>query len=330
MTIGSSALRRFAGLAFAFAGMVAAACATAQNYPDKPIRIIVPFAPGGGSDVVGRLIAQKLNARWKQPVIVENRPGAGGAIGADMVAKAMPDGYTLLLSDSSAVTMNPALYPNLPYAARDLIPVAKVATFSLVLLVPANSSSKSVDDIVAMDKAKPGSLSAGSAGPGTSPHLTLELMNSVAGTRLTHVPYRGGGPALIDLIGGQLDLTFSGVSANTMQIINNGKVKALAVTASTRLASLPDVPTVAESGFPGFEAISAQTLFAPAGTPPKIVNKLNAEVSAILRLLDVVELWAQMGHLPVTDENQEQLAAWFAKESVKWSSLIRKRNIKAD
>jgi tripartite-type tricarboxylate transporter receptor subunit TctC len=310
--------------------LAAAMPASAQSFPQKPVRIVVPFAPGGGSDVLARAIGQKLAARWKQPVVVDNKPGAGGALGADLVAKSVPDGHTLLVSDSSAVTMNPFLYPKLPYGAKDLVPVAQLATFSLVLLVPQNSPATRLADLVAQDKAKPGSLSGASAGAGTSPHLVLEMLNAVAGTKFVHVPYKGGGPAMVDVIGGQVDFIFNGLSANTMPMITGGKVKALAVTTSSRVASLPNVPTVAESGFPGFEAVSAQTLFAPAGTPPAIVQQVSQEVGRILREPDIAEQWKKSGYLPVADETPEQLAGWFARESAKWSRLIQDRNIKVD
>jgi tripartite-type tricarboxylate transporter receptor subunit TctC len=247
-----------------------------------------------------------------------------------MVAKAQADGYTWLVSDSSALTMNPSLYPKLPYAAKDLVPAVHLATFSLVLLVPASSPAHKVADLVAMDKARPGSLSGASAGNGTSPHLVLEMVNAQAGTKITHVPYKGGGPAMVDVIGGQVDLIFNGLSANTMPMISGGKVKALAVTTTKRIPSLPNVPTMAESGFPGFEAVSAQTLFVPAGTPPEIVRKLNTDIAKILHAPDVVDKWNQAGYLPVVDESPEQLAAWFAKESGKWGRLVRERNIKVD
>jgi tripartite-type tricarboxylate transporter receptor subunit TctC len=324
-------LPRRALIALACASCLAAAVpAMAQGFPQRPVRIIVPFATGGGSDVLARAVGQKLSMRWKQPVIVENKPGAGGALGADYVAKSPADGYTLLVSDSSAVTMNPFLYPKLPYAAKDLLPVVHLATFSLVLLVPANSPANKVADLVAMDKAKPGSLSGASAGAGTSPHLVLEMFNAAAGTRIVHVPYKGGGPAMVDVIGGQVDLIFNGLSANTTPMITNGKVKALAVTTPTRVASLPNVPTMAESGFPGFEALSAQTLFVPAGTPATIVHQMNQEVARILREPDIVEQWNKAGYLPVTEQSPEQLSTWFARESAKWSRLIHERNIRVD
>lgn len=321
--------RGFLGVTAATAAAVWAP-AHAQATADKTIRIIVPFAPGGGSDVLARLVGQKVATAWGQTVIVENRPGAGGALGADAVAKAAPDGLTWLVSDSSAVTMNPFLYPKLPYAARDLTPVSTLATFSLVLLVPPNSPARSVAELVALEKARPGSLSGASAGNGTSPHLVLEMMNAMAGTRFVHVPYKGGGPAMVDIVGGQVDLIFNGLSANTMPMITSGKARALAVTTPQRIASLPDVPTMIESGYAGFEAVSAQTLFVPAGTPPDAVRRIHGAVAQVLRTPEIVERWKQSGYLPVADETPEQLAGWFARESDKWGRLVKQRNIRLE
>lgn len=304
--------------------------AVAQSYPSKPIRVVVPFAAGGGSDNVARAVMPALSEALKVPVVIDNRPGAGGAVGAEIVATSPPDGYTLLLSDSSAITMNPFLYPTLPYQAKDLVPVINLATFALVLLVPPDSPAKSVRDLVAMDKAKPGSLNAASSGNGTSPHLTLEMMNSTAGTKIAHVPYKGGGPAFVDIMAGRVDLFFSGLSLSSMPLISSGKLKALAVTTATRVPSAPTIPTMAESGYPGFEAISAQSLFAPAGTPPEIVRKLNAELTRILRTPAVAERWAQSAYLPVVDQSPAELATWFSRESDKWGKLIREQNIKVD
>lgn len=210
---------------FGAAMLVSAVSAWAQSYPSKPIKLVVPFPTGGGSDSAGRAIADKLAKALNQPVIVENRPGAGGSLGTDFVAKSPADGYTLLLTDASAITINPAIYPRLPYAAKDLIPVINVATFALVLITPTKSPLNSVADFIAADKAKPGSLNGASPGNGSSPHLMLEMMNSMAGTKLVHVPYKGGGPAMTDVVGGQVDFSFSGLSSGAMSMINAGKDK---------------------------------------------------------------------------------------------------------
>lgn len=302
----------------------------AQSYPNKPIRLVVPFPTGGGSDSAGRAIAEKLSKAWNQPVIVENRPGAGGSLGSDFVAKSPPDGYTLLLTDASAVTINPAIYPRLPYAAKDLTPVINVAIFAMVLVVPAKSSLNSVGEFVAADKARPGSLNGASPGNGSSPHLMLEMMNSMAGTKLVHVPYKGGGPAMTDLVGGQVDFSFSGLSSSAMSMISGGKIKPLAVTTASRNANLPQVPTLAESGFPGVDVVSAQSVLVPTGTPPDVIAKLNQEIARILAMPDIKARWAQWGFLPQQPQTPAQVAAWFGQETQKWTRLTRDKNITAE
>jgi tripartite-type tricarboxylate transporter receptor subunit TctC len=224
------------------------------------MRIVVPFAPGGASDILARLIAKELTERLKQPVIVENKPGAGGTIGADFVAKSPPDGYTLLLADSSVLMTFPSLYPNLPYKATDLIPVANVATFGLILIAPASSRFASFTEVIAYDKAQPGKLNMASPGTGSSNHLTLERINAAAGTKIVHIPYKGAGPAINDVIGGQVDMTLASGAASK-PLLDGGKVKALAVTSAKRNPLLPQVPTMAESGLVGFESIAGQGLF---------------------------------------------------------------------
>jgi tripartite-type tricarboxylate transporter receptor subunit TctC len=314
----------FAGIA-----LLGSSTASAQAaWPSRPIRIVVPFAPGGASDILARLIGKELGERLKQPVVVENKPGAGGTIGADLVAKSPPDGYTLLLADVSVVMTFPSLYPNLPYQAKDLIPVANIATFGLIMIAPASSRFNSLADIVAAEKATPGKLNMASPGSGSSNHLTLEQLNSVAGMKIVHVPYKGTGPAINDLVGGQVDLTFASGAASK-PLLDGGKVKAIAVTSSKRNPLLPQVPTIAESGVIGFESIAGQGLFAPAGTPRDIVNKLNGEVNAIIKSKEMQEQWTRMG-IDRAEESPEQFAAWLAKESAKWAVIIRTNNIKAE
>ena len=260
--------RLVAALCMFVAGVaaVASGSAAAQQaaWPSRQIRIVVPFAPGGASDILARLIAKELGERVKQPVIVENKPGAGGTIGADLVAKSPPDGYTLLLADVSVVMTFPSLYPNLPYAAKDLIPVANIATFGLILIAPASSKFNSLSEVIASDKATPGKLNMASPGSGSSNHLTLERFNAAAGTKIVHIPYKGAGPAVNDVVGGQVDFTLASGAASK-SLLDGGKVKALAVTSAKRNPLLPQVPTVAESGLVGFESIAGQGLFAPEG-----------------------------------------------------------------
>jgi tripartite-type tricarboxylate transporter receptor subunit TctC len=243
-----AATRKFVTALFSLVAglaLVGASPADAQSaWPTRPIRIVVPFAPGGASDILARLIAKELNERLKQPVVVENKPGAGGTIGADLVAKSPPDGYTFLLADVSVVMTFPNLYPNLPYQAKDLIPVANIATFGLIMIAPANSRFNSLAEIVAAEKATPGKLNMASPGSGSSNHLTLVQLNNVAGTKIVHVPYKGTGPAITDLIGGQVDLTLASGAASK-PLLDSGKVKAIAVTSSKRNPLLPQVPTIA-------------------------------------------------------------------------------------
>ena len=312
----------------ALALIAVASAALAQPYPSKPVRLVVPFGPGGSADAIARPLADKLGTALGQGVVVDNRPGGLTVIGADLVAKSPPDGYTLLLADSSVVMTFPSLYPNLPYAAKDLVPVANIATFGLILIAPASSKFNTLAEVVAADKAAPGKLNMASPGSGSSNHLTLEKFNSMAGTKLVHIPYKGTGPAINDLVGGQVDLTLASGAASK-PLIDAGKVKALAVTSSKRNPLLPQVPTVAESGFVGFESIAGQRLFAPAGTPRDIVTKLNAEVNAIIAMPQVTERWAQMG-IDRVENTPDQFAAWLARESDQWAVLIRTQGIKPE
>ncbi|MEO5699170.1 MAG: tripartite tricarboxylate transporter substrate binding protein [Casimicrobiaceae bacterium] len=307
---------------------VVASPAALADYPDKPIRVVVPYAPGGASDILARVLGQKLSETLHQPVVIENRPGAGGTIGADLVAKSAPDGYTLLLSDVAVYTIAPALYPKLPYTSTDLAPVINLATFAHILITPANTPLGSFKDMLIQEKAKPGRFNMASSGNGTSTHLTLEMLNSVAGTKLTHVPYKGGGAAIADVIGGQVDMMFIGTPP-AMPLLQSGKLKALAVTTSKRMTALPSVPTVAESGLPGFESIAAQGMFAPAATPRDIIVRLNTEITRIIRLPDVNARWAQLGAEPI-DNTAPQFATWLTSESIKWGKVIRDSGAKPD
>jgi tripartite-type tricarboxylate transporter receptor subunit TctC len=322
---------------FAYACRIAAAAvlaclslvAQAQEYPPaKPVRIIVPFAAGGPSDILARVLAQKLSASWKQPVIVDNRAGAGGSLGAGVAAKSPADGLTLLLSDTAILTISPALYPNLPYAPKEIVPVINLARNWLVLLAPANSSLNSMADIIARDKAKPGSVNYASAGTGSTPHLAAEKLAAAAHVKMLHIPYKGSGPALNDVIAGQVDTMVTSTAA-AMPFIKGGKLKVIAVTSLQRLALLPDARTAAESGLAGFEAVGAQGLYAPAGTTPEYVRKLNAEVAAIIKQPDMQERWTQMA-LSALDNTPEQFAAWLAEQADQWGKLIRDGGIKPE
>jgi len=294
----------------------------------RPVRVIVPFPPGGGSDILARIVAPKLAEALRQPVVVENRPGAGGTVGADAVAKAAPDGLTLLVAEAAVVTISPSLVPSLPYAARDLAPVANLALFAHVLVVPAASRLQSLAQLVAEDRAQPGRFTIASSGNGTSPHLTAELLKQASGLRLVHVPYKGSGPAIADTIGAQVDMIFTGYPS-VASLLKSGKLRAIAVSSAARVKELPQVPTVAEAGFAGVESYISQGLFAPAGTPRELVAKLNAEVLRAMRQPDSLERLAQLGIEP-PEQTAGQYAAWISQATEQWSALIRKAGIKAE
>jgi len=303
--------------------------ALAQDYPpSKPVRIIVPFAAGGPSDILARVLAQKLSASWKQSVIVDNRAGAGGSLGAGIAAKSAPDGTTLLLSDTAILTIGPALYAGLPYTTKDLVPVINLAKNWLVLLAPANSPLNSMADIIARDKAKPGSVNYASAGAGSTPHLAAEKLAAAAHVKMLHIPYKGSGPALNDVIAGQVDTMVTSTAA-AMPFIKSGKLKVIAVTSLQRLSLLPEARTAAESGLPGFEAVGAQGLYAPAGTSADYARKLNAEVAAIIKQPDMQERWTQMA-ITALDNTPEQFSVWLGEQAEQWGRLIKEASIKAE
>ena len=300
----------------------------AQGGADRIVRIVVPFGPGGGSDVLARLIQPKLSETLKTTVIIENRPGAGGTLGAGAVAKAAPDGSVLLLTDASVATIAPALYPKLSYATKDLIPVISLAQFPNVLVAPARLRANTLAELVAQQRSHPEPLSMASSGNGTSTHLTAELLKSVTHLPLTHVPYKGSGAAISDTAGGQVDLLFTGY-ATVAQLIKAGRLKPIAVTSPKRLPELPQVPTVAESGFPGFESWIAQVVFAPAGTPRDLVQKLNLAIAGALRQPDVMAKMRQQGLEPYGN-SPEEFSTWVDGQSRLWARVIRDSGVKAE
>ena len=311
------------------AGLSVVGQAQAQStYPQKPVRLIVPFAPGDASDILARTLGQKLSETTGQSFVIENKPGAGGTLGAELVAKSAADGYTLLLADVAVHTIAPKLYPKLGYTQEQLLPVINLATFAHILITPPASTLKSFADVLALDKAKPGRFSVASSGNGTSTHLTIEMVNMTAATQLAHVPYKGGGAAITDVMGGQVDMMFIGTPP-AMPLIQSGKLKALAVTTTKRMSTLPQVPTVSESGLPQFESIAAQGIFAPAGTPRDVVQKLNTEIAKIIRMPDVRAKWDQLGAEPV-DNTPQQFATWLSSEALKWGKVIQVSGAKPD
>lgn len=307
-------------LLMATLGCSLSANATAEKYPSKPIQLIIPYTPGGNTDILGRLIAQKLGEAWDARVVVENRPGAGGTIGVNMVAKAKPDGHTLALAAFGNIIVAKSLYKDLAYdPINDLDPVILVATPPTILTATSSLPANNVTELIAYGKANPGVLNYGSSGKGTSNHLLAELFSEMSGVKMTHVPYKGSGPAINDLIAGLTQLNFA-PQPLVMSAIKTGSLKALAVTGTERMPMLPDVPTVAESGLPGYEGVGWFGLVAPKGTPPDIIHKLNAEVNRILNSPDVRKRLTDEGAKPVGGSPED------AKRSIsdgiaKWKGL---------
>lgn len=304
--------------------------AAAQDYPgNKPIKLVVPFPAGGGTDIFARVIGNKLAETLKWVVVVDNKPGAGGNIGIDAVAKSPPDGYTIGLGQTSNLAINPTLYAKLPYdPLKDLVPIVLVADAPLVMVVPANSPFKTVADVVAAAKKKPGDVTFGSPGNGTVAHLTGELFQTAAGVKFQHIPYKGSAQALTDLMGGQVQIYMSSIPT-ALSHIKGGKLRALAVTSPKRVPSLPDVPTISEAGYKGFDANTWFGLVAPAGTPAPIVTKINAEVNRILKMPDVKEKFAAEGGGPLGGTSQE-FAALLKSDYVKWGKVVKDSGAKLD
>lgn len=310
---------------------VAASClppATAADYPTKPIRMIVGFAPGGGTDTTARAIANKLNELMGQQIIIDNRAGAAGNIATDLVAKANPDGYTLLLGTIAALAINPSLYrTKLPFdSVKDFAPIIQAVDSTNILSVHPSVPVGSVKDLIALAKTK--SLNYGSSGVGGTGHLAGELFDTMAGTKMTHIPYKGGGPAMIDLVGGQVQLVFA-TAASAVPQIKAGKIKGIAVTTIKRSALMPNIPTIAESGLPGFDANNWYGLLAPAGTPRPIIMRLNTEVKKVLAMPDVKDFLFNQGLDPAPG-TPEQFGAYIKSEMVKWAKVVKASGARAD
>jgi tripartite-type tricarboxylate transporter receptor subunit TctC len=320
--------RSFCG-ALAIAGLLAAPGAFAQAYPSKPIRFVVPYPAGGPLDTVARLLGAKIAESMKQPVVVDNKPGAGGNIGADSVAKSAPDGYTILMGAVATHAINPSLYASMPYdAARDFLPVTQVASTPNVLVVNPSIPASTVAEFIAYAKANPGKLNFGSGSTGSAGHLAGELFDTMAGVKMVHVPYKGAGPAMQDLIGGQIQLMFDNLASSLGQI-KAGRVKALAVTTAKRTSLAPDLPTISESGLPGFDVSTWFGIFVPAKTPQPIVDRLHAEFTRALAMPDVREKMLQLGAEPVGNRPQE-FAAYIRSEADKYAKLVKASGAKAD
>ena len=303
--------------------------AGAQAWPDKPIRIVVGFAPGGFTDVLARLLGQKLTERLGQSVIVENKPGAAGTLGADVVAKARPDGYTLLLAHSNSNSVAPSLYPKLPYdVLKDFTPIIAVANTPLLLTVNDKVAAKNVKEFVALAKAKPGALRYASSGGGSAQHLAAERFQLATGTQMTHIPYKGSGQAIIDLLSGQVELNFES-PPNVMTHAKAGKLRLLAVTSNRRSPILPDVPTMAEAGVQNAEMLQWFAVMGPAKLPSDITRKLNTEIAAILKQPDVQEKIASQGG-EIMGGTPEEFARFLATDTAAYARLVKEANIKLD
>lgn len=327
MTIDLSERRLLLAIAAASLSVLSF-CARADTYPSRPIRLVVPFPPGGPTDVLARIVAPRLAERLGQPVVIDNKPGASGMVGADAVAKAAPDGYTLLVNASIHV-INPSLYPKQPYdAIADFAAVSNLADVPLVLAVNPKVAAQSVKELVALAKASKTSLAFASAGNATSQHLSGEAFKVAAGVDMLHVPYKGSAPALTDLIGGQVQLMFDSLPSS-MPFVKAGTIRPLAVTTLRRSPALPDVPTIAESGYPGFSISTWYGVWAPAATPAAVVQRVSSQIAAIVRLPEVREQFEKLGAEPVGNTPAEFTA--FAKaELAKWAGIVKQSGAKVD
>ena len=311
---------------------LAANTATAQTaatpFPDKPLRIVVTFTTGGAPDLLARILSEKLSNVWGQTVIVDNKPGAGGNTGADFVAKAAPDGYTIVVGTVGTHSINPALYSKMPYdAVKDFTPITLLATTPNMLVVHNDVPAKNLKDFIALGK-KEGKMTFASSGSGTSIHVSGELFKTMTGIDMVHIPYKGRATAIPDVLGGRVTMMFDNMPSS-LQLVREGKLRALGVTSSVRSPAAPDIPTIAESGLPGFDAVSWFALFAPANTPKPIIDKWQTEVRRILKLPDVAKRLADAG-LDTVGGTPEELAAYQKSEITKWAKVVKDSGAKAD
>jgi tripartite-type tricarboxylate transporter receptor subunit TctC len=307
----------------------AAQAVWSQSYPTRPIRIIVTFPPGGPSDFVARAVGQKLTEAWGQQVVVDNRGGAAGIIGVELAARASPDGYTLLQGQSGGMSINPALHSKLSYDPfRDFAPVSMLVVNPQMLVAHPSLPVKSVKELVALAKRRPGQISYASAGHGSAQHLGMEMLKAMAGIDMLHVPYKGTGPALVDLFSGQVSLQFTSMPA-VLPHVKTGKLKGIAVGSPRRSPAVPEVPTVAESGVPGFEFVAWYGLFAPAGTPPAIINRLNGQIVRILGDAELSQRLASQGAEP-SPTTPEGLARYMREDHERWKKVIKDANIRVE
>ncbi|WMD18463.1 tripartite tricarboxylate transporter substrate binding protein [Achromobacter seleniivolatilans] len=322
-------MKLLARAAFLAAGLIVGASALAQTFPDRPIRLIVPFPPGGGTDIIARELGVALNKTSGWNLVAENRPGAGGNLGVETAVKSAPDGYTLVLGQTSNLAINPSLYSKLSYnPSKDLAPVALVATAPLVLVVASNSPYQSLDDVVKQAKAHPGELNFASPGNGTVAHLTAELLQQAAGIKLQHIPYKGSNQAFNDLFGGQVHLFMASIPTALGQI-RTGKLRALAVTSGKRVAELPEVPTVSEAGYAGFDANTWFGLMAPAGTPPAIIQALNVAANKAMASPEYQEKIRTEGG-EVLGGTPQEFTERLTKDHALWAGIVKQSGAKID
>ncbi|MDW3681369.1 tripartite tricarboxylate transporter substrate binding protein [Cupriavidus sp. CV2] len=325
----SASRRRCLALCLGAAVVLAAGTAQADPWPTRPVTMIVPFAAGGSTDVLGRVIGQKLSEMWKQTVVVENRLGAGGAVGAQVTAKAAADGYTMMLASGSMFTVNPFIYQRLPYSAKDFTFITNVASGPMLVVVSPGVSARTLKELISLAKSQPGKLNFGSAGTGSQVHMAGEAFADAAGIDIAHVPYKGESLAYNDLMAGQLQLMVGNIAAAS-QFVKGGKLRALAVTGTERSPMLPDVPTVAEAGLTGMEGVTGWFGFVmPAGTPPAIVSKVQQDTVRVLADPDTQARLLAQGMKPVGNTPQ-QLSAAIATESVRWEKIVKNRNLTAN
>jgi tripartite-type tricarboxylate transporter receptor subunit TctC len=316
-------------LAMLAAALLPPAASAQDNYPSRPITLVVPYAAGGGNDVMARIVGDKMSKTLGQQVVIENRPGAGGSTATRQVARAAPDGYTLVLGGSGSLAVNPTLYQNVGYDPRkDFAPVGLIGTSALVVLVNPALPARSIRELIDIAKKEPGKINYASAGVGSGIHLGTVLFELMAGVQLTHVPYRGSAPALTDLIGGHVSIYFSSLPP-AVALVKEGKVRALAVTDSKRSPVFPDVPTVAEAALPGYESVLHYGIVAPAGTPRPIIGKLNAAMREALKAPDTIERMAVDGTEPLPS-TPEEYAADIDREETKWSAIVKRSGMKAE
>ncbi|OGA48613.1 MAG: LacI family transcriptional regulator [Betaproteobacteria bacterium RIFCSPLOWO2_12_FULL_62_58] len=306
-----------------------AGSAAAQSYPNKPVRMMVPFPAGGGSDTMGRIVGTRLSERLGQQIVVENRPGAAGSIGADIVARAPADGYTILLGSTSELVQYPNVNPKIPYdPVRDFAPISLVGTIPLVLVVHPSLPVKNVKDLVALAKARPGEINFGSAGQGATTHLAVELFILLTGVKMTHVPYKGSPQAVADLVSGDVQLGIPTMPA-ALPFIRSGRVKVLAVSSAKRASNLPDIPSLDEAGVKGYDATLWTGMLAPAGTPKEIINRLHAEIAKVLALKEVNDALDKQG-AEAQGSTPEQFAAFIKTEHAKWAKVVKTAGVRIE